>query len=340
MDIFWVVGWYWGLSWVSSFPVWMAYSANDNDIYNQHYWSNDIRFYESWWIIYCMWCVSAYIEWWLPWRSFYYLEIRKSDLAVVKRSHYQWYSPETYYINTWTYMSIQNIWWTDRFCFCCNTLSTSRWLRVYFDWSNLVEWWSTWTSIWEVDYNINNWTSIEAIDATYPNTYDFYQPWFTTWVWQTFVATSSDSLEAIEVITRTDWWTIWSTISCEIRSWAFWTLIWTSDSIPWADFEWTAYTKHTFRFSWINLNIWDTYSFKILWAIANPWSWELRITVWNWTLSWWNFYDNGSSKSSVDMWFKMYFWTYVWKLTWSVIIRDVQDSYNDYWCATWFLDFS
>lgn len=340
VDIFWVVGWYWGLSWVTSYPLWMAYSANDNDIFDEFDWANDIRFYESWWIIYCMWCVSALCEWWLPWRYFYYLEIRKSDLEVIKRAGFWKYWEETTPSDTtWTYMSIQNISWTDRYCFCCNTLSTLYWARVYFDWTNLVEWGSTWTSIWDTYFDAIIWFSIDQL-LWWWNGYDIASTtYFSSWFWQTFNSWTWGDLWAVKVKLKTNWamWT-WN-IYCEIYTWAFSTLVWTSSAVPYSLLS-SSYNWYTFDFTWITLTPSTSYSFKIYYDwVSNP----SRITYETNTsnpYAWWNMYRTWSSFTGVDTTFKIIIWTYIWTFTSSVITRDVQDSYNDYWCATGFLDFA
>lgn len=340
IDIFWVAGWYWGLTWWT-YPVWMSYSANENDIYDSWYWSNDIRFYESWWIIYCMWCVSCLTEWWLVWRSFYYLEIDKASLQIIKRSNYQKYRLESDASNTtWTYMSIQNISWTNRYCFCCNTLQTLYWTRVYFNWTDLVEWGSTWTSIWDTYYDAFNWISIDQLVWWYDSYNIASTTYFSSWFWQTFNSWVWGNLWAIKVRLKTNWamW-VWN-IYCEIYTWAFSTLVWTSTGVAYSTLS-TGFSWCIFDFSWITLSPSTAYSFKIYYDWVDDSS---RIsysanTTTNPYASW-DMYRTWSLFSSVDIVFKIILWSFAWTFTWSYVTRNVQDSYNDYSCAVWFLNFS
>jgi len=331
VDIFWVTWWYWGLSWVSSFPLYSGYGA-----------SNDIRYYESWWIIYCMWCVTCLTEWWLPWRSFYYLEINKSSLQVIKRSNYQRYSPEVYSSTTWTYMSIQNISWVDRFCFCCNTLSTSRWLRVYFNWTSLVEWWTWWTPIWTSRYDLkDDWAyNISQLSSLWIYNQTFFSTNSVIPMWQTFTTVWWWNVGMIRAYWRGNWWTFSQPAICKIYNNTFTTLLWTSTNQVTLNVNW-AWQELEFRFSWINLSAATQYWFLLTsptWW--NSWTWAFRISYDYDLYSWWKMYIGWVAQNWLDLYFDIIIWDYKWNFTWSSVTSNTQDSYNDYSCATWFLNFN
>lgn len=340
VDIFWVVWGFWWLEWVTSYPVWMSYSANDDDIYNSFSWTNDMRFIEDWWNIICMWCVSSLCAWWRPWRSFYYLEIRKSDLKIIKNARYDWYMPNSSWSSdAWTYMSIQNIWWINRYCFRSDALRNNRWFSVYFDWTNLVAWWGLGTPIWVWSIDVFTWN--EIVQYTANNAWNqSVWPWWTP-PWQQFTTLwTTTKVWMIEVFMRNNGWIYsWSNISCQIYNNNYTTLLWTSlnsvdpNTIPWWESSWI------FRFPEITLNPSTQYSFRLTNSFTSSNGWVIRINYnasFDPIYSWWVFNNN----NFWDLKFKMVLWDYIWRLSWWVVSWSINWAYNDMWRTYWTLNFS
>jgi len=140
----------------SIWVLWIAYSSNDDDNSDEYSSFNDIRFYDEWSKIICMWCVTANVQNWTIWRWFYYLEINKTTLVITRSATYNIVDSTFSFNDTGTYMSIQNISWTNRYCFVCDNSRSPTWYwkSVYYNWTSLVEWWTTWSSIWSTTISL------------------------------------------------------------------------------------------------------------------------------------------------------------------------------------------
>ena len=343
VDIFWVTWWYWGLEWVTKFVVWLSYSWNDNDNATWAWASNDIRFYDEWLKVICMWCVTTSTQNWTIWRMFYYFEITKSNLTI---SNYRdfWITDGTFtYNDSWTYMYIQNIWWANRYCFCCD--SGGIWVygkSVYFNWTNLVEWWSWWTPIWVSRFDLkDSWAyNISQLSSLWIYNQTFFATNSVVQMWQTFTTIWWWDVGMIRAYWRGNWWTFSQPAICKIYNNTFTTLLWTSTNQVTLNVDW-AWQELEFRFSWINLSAATQYAFLLTsptWW--NSWTWAFHISYDYDLYSWWKMYIGWVVQNWLDLYFDIIIWGYRWNFTWSVESRHIEDSYNCYMNATWFLNFN
>lgn len=329
IDIFGVSWAYWWLV-TSRTPVWMAYSNNDDDIYDEatSWRSNNIAFYDDWTKVICMWVVSASQTGWLTWKSYYYLEINKSTLLITRAPLVQyWWSS---YSSPWDYLSIQNIWWTNRYCFGWH----------YYNWTNLVTWAAAWTNVWVGSFDFLNGFFINQL--VWNSVFNGIYLWGS--FWQTFNSWAWWNIAAIRLFLRGNffpWNRTWS-VFVEIYSWVFSTLLWTSTPIELSNIS-TWDTPCKFTFSWINLSPSTQYSFRLYFTspfgdvVIRP-----RVNAdWNDYYNWGVAYINWSVFwSTVDMVFQIMIWSLLWTATGGVEAAFFDWAYNDIGWATWFLNFS
>lgn len=342
VDIFWVTWWYWGLEWLNKFVVWLAYSSNDNENAQDYAAFNSIRFYDEWLKIICMWCVTAHSV--TFWRMFYYFEITKSTLSISNYKNY-WtpWIPPMGHNDSWTYMYIQNIWWTNRYCFYCDDSQSPQWswVSVYFNWTNLVEWWSWWTPIWVSRYDLkDSWAyNISQLSLLKVWNQTFFWESGVIAMWQTFTTIWWWDVSMIRAYMKSNWWTYSQPMICKIYNNTFTTLLWTStNQYSITD---SSYQEMEFRFSWVTLSAATQYWFLLTsptWW--NSWTWRTRIAFDYDLYSWWKMYIGWVVQDWLDLYFDIIIWGYRWNFTWSVESNLSIWSYACFWNATWFLNFN